>query len=477
MRGTAFNILGGAGRVVQAAFPAAGIAIYGADVFGGFALVSTAMLIASASLASGFGDAAQRLAARDPARALDDAASARVHASIAGALLWSLVGTIGVAVAIHLGGARLTGALLGRPDLARPLAIAALSLPLASITMVLTAAIRALMFMGADVIVKSFVIPFTLVGAAAALHPALPGAEGLAWAWVASQAAGALAALVAFARHYSIARILLGWRRAPHREVLSFSLAQSANFALYEATWHIDLLTLGAFGAADRMLALYRAVSELARQVFAVRVAFSSAYASLAARYSREGNRDGLRTSFVQVSRWLTFVAAPVAALIFLLAAPLLRAIEPDLPGDVSFLGWLLVGALAACAVGLAGNILLMSGRPHVNLVNGVVIAILDVALARLLVPAWGLHGAAIATMSSLIALQILQVAEVRWLLGVAPRPGALWPPLAAAAGAAAGALALARTTGHDLLAGPAFAALFAPLGVLAWRRSRPQEP
>ena len=64
---------------------------------------------------------------------------------------------------------------------------------------------------------------------------------------------------------------------------------------------------------------------------------------------------------------------------------------------------------------------ILMSGRTKINLVNAVIAAIVNLFLNYLLIPRFGITGAALATGASLIILNILALLEVWVILKIHP--------------------------------------------------------
>ena len=73
---------------------------------------------------------------------------------------------------------------------------------------------------------------------------------------------------------------------------------------------------------------------------------------------------------------------------------------------------WLLVPPILSCSVGLAGNIIVMTGHSTWNLINSVSVALLNVIFNYLLIPQYGLLGAAYATALAATAISIAQLEE-----------------------------------------------------------------
>ena len=78
-------------------------------------------------------------------------------------------------------------------------------------------------------------------------------------------------------------------------------------------------------------------------------------------------------------------------------------------------------GQLVSTLVGSAGYLLIMTGRPKLELANTVLFVLLKVALGVVLIPRWGLLGAAVSTGLSVALLNLTRLIEVRILTGVHP--------------------------------------------------------
>jgi O-antigen/teichoic acid export membrane protein len=79
--------------------------------------------------------------------------------------------------------------------------------------------------------------------------------------------------------------------------------------------------------------------------------------------------------------------------------------------------------------LGLAGNLVTYAGRSGWTLTNSALIAVLNTGFCTLLIPRYGLLGAALATALATTLVSSLQMIELRWLEGVAIRVRAVYKP------------------------------------------------
>src|ERR1041384_1920267 len=89
----------------------------------------------------------------------------------------------------------------------------------------------------------------------------------------------------------------------------------------------------------------------------------------------------------------------------------------------------LLVPPFVSCAFGLAGNLVTYAGRSGWTLTNSILIALLNTGLCTLLIPRYGLLGAALATALARTLISTLQMVELWFLEGVMIRLRAVYKP------------------------------------------------
>jgi O-antigen/teichoic acid export membrane protein len=440
LKGAGINLVGAIGKFLTPAYLILANQIFGPAAFGLYSLTLAPLEMLNNFVVTGFKDAVERFAARDP-----DATEAgdEIYSILWRCLLWVLaMAAIGVGVLVVVGKPLVVYA-WSRPELYRVLLLFACNVPLVGVMIILLSATRALMIMHPDVIVTSFAVPAVMIACAFLLHPSMPSVYGLVLSYTIANGVGMLLAMVYFARYYSLRRLWAA-RKVPTREKLArFAVPQSVNMMLTLATWNLDVMMLGSF-VGDAQIGFYRTAAEIARSMTQLRFVFSGVYSPLVARYAREKNVPAMQESFDLISRWVLAVAAPLTVLVFLYRAEILWVFNPAYNQSATFMALLLVGPLFNAATGLTGNILVMAGFPFYNLLNGVLLTIVNGCLNYFLIPVWNLAGAAFATMVAQLGVGILQIVEVRRLVGVRVRWTTLLRPSFAAVASLAAAWGVA---------------------------------
>jgi O-antigen/teichoic acid export membrane protein len=179
---------------------------------------------------------------------------------------------------------------------------------------------------------------------------------------------------------------------------------------------------------------IYAAAEFLSRVVGNARYVFDGVAAPVFSEALHLGQRDRLRANLLLMSRWVATAAAPLAVTIVALRHELLSMYGPAYQAGAIAITVLAASHLVNATFGLSGYILVAAGRSKLMLANNVVVAIANVGLGLLLIPRYGLVGAASASLAGVTLLHTLVTIEVRLEHGVYPVGWSTLKPLAAAA-------------------------------------------
>ncbi|MBN2193934.1 MAG: polysaccharide biosynthesis C-terminal domain-containing protein [Polyangiaceae bacterium] len=423
-RGGVVNFLGTASGFVDPLFLVFVSYALGAGTLGSFVLASTYLALVHRITTVGLDKGLLRHVpiARESARPAEE-----VPAVLATALRFAFGG--GVLGAIVVGGLAqiIVGAGGEDPDghAGWWLAWMAFALPAQTLSTVLLTAVRGTSRMAPFVVVQNFLIPtFQLV--LAVLGVALGGAAGaLIAAFVISAYLGLLASGVVFLRAFSELR-WVALLRAPHRrELIAFSAPQGVTDMMNLLLGRVDIIMIAAFfPGRSELVAIYAIASLLAGTVKKVRLAFDISLAPVLARLLERNARGELARVYQQTGLWVWLLYAFVAGGLCLGAPFALRIAGADYVDAWLVVPILVLGRLVNAAGGLAQTALLMSGRSRLELVNNLLINLVNVALNAVLIPVWGIYGAAIGTSASLTVFGVLRVVQVERLVGLGPHYG-----------------------------------------------------
>ena len=130
------------------------------------------------------------------------------------------------------------------------------------------------------------------------------------------------------------------------------------------------------------------------------------------------GQGELLSRLFQTLTKWILGFTLPLATVVIVFARPIMRIFGPEFEA-----GWIVLvigtlGQLVNCATGSVGYLLLMSGNQgRLIQVQTIMTAIL-IALNLVMVPRWGILGAAIAAALCNMVSNTWYLTEVRGALG-----------------------------------------------------------
>jgi O-antigen/teichoic acid export membrane protein len=200
---------------------------------------------------------------------------------------------------------------------------------------------------------------------------------------------------------------------------------------LSQGLFWIDYFVATAFISSGDVTAAQVGVYSACVRVALVMVLFLTAvsyvFSPFVADLHARGERERLDHLFKTITRWT--VAGTIPILLLMLIEP--GAILSVFGGarfaadGSSALRILVVGQAINVSVGAAGFVLIMAGRTGWDLIVYSLSAALDLALAFLLVPKFGIEGAAAAQAITIAASNWLRLVLVRRFVGIFPWDGA----------------------------------------------------
>jgi O-antigen/teichoic acid export membrane protein len=173
-----------------------------------------------------------------------------------------------------------------------------------------------------------------------------------------------------------------------------------------------DTYYVGLYNSAVPIVALLGIASELFMQLF---------FPLITKEYSK-GNMELISQTSKQVSKWIFIINLPVfILLIFFPGAAINILFGSEYLTAESALRILAVGGFAGIFVPLLSNIISMSGRSKLLLSNIVIVSIFNLILNIILIPIYGINGAAFSTSLSWIILSVVLFFEVFKIAGFIP--------------------------------------------------------
>jgi len=316
------------------------------------------------------------------------------------------------------------------PSLAPILQVLALTLPFEAVSRILVNVSKAKMVMFHDVLLMGVLSPLFTIGLALLFHFLGIGSLGISLSFALTYVLTLGGAVYLLSTLMDVRPIFRGFaidRRPP--KMASYIFAQNLNVAVVKFNYSLDVLMLAGFGVQPGAIAFYSLGSQVVRNIRQIRQVFSGSFSPVIARFHHEKRVEELDGALARVSVWTTALALPVIFAMLYFRRELMQVFDSTFTADPTFMLVLAVNPFLSCTIGLFGNVITMTGHSTVNIINGVGAFGINALVNVLLVPHFGLLGAAIASVTAGTAISIAQVLEARVLVGVHFPMGALVPP------------------------------------------------
>jgi O-antigen/teichoic acid export membrane protein len=240
---------------------------------------------------------------------------------------------------------------------------------------------------------------------------------------------------------------LAGLVRPARRDVTEiFAFAFPAWYAgvLRIVRTRIQPLLLGAVGSAVNV-GVFSVVTSASALGQLAMLSVNGALRPTLAELHDSGDAREIGRLYATTTRWT--LAASLPLFLFMVLAPesLLGLFGSTFESGATALVIAASAEVVNAGTGMCGTIIAMSGHNKLKVVNATVWMVVTVGANVVMIPLWGVIGAALAILVSTVMINVLRVVEVWVLMRILPWDRHIWKTIAATAGAAgAGALAVA---------------------------------
>ena len=307
-----------------------------------------------------------------------------------------------------------------KPDLAPSLRVFALALPFGACVTVVAFATTGFQITKYLVYIRELFQPLLNCLLIVFLCLAGWGLVGAALAWLITAVLGV--GLVGYCLHQVFPAIYKNEIKATFemKKLVAFSLP----LALGELSWLLllwtDVLILGYFQPADEV-GVYRAAAMTSLLLIIFCNSFGTIFGPVIANLYNQNQHRQMEKLFETVTRWSFSLTLPIFLILCLTGEDLLRIFGEDFTEGWVPLVILGGGYLMVAATGSVHNMLVMSGHQYLKLRGDIILAISNIGMNILLIPRWGMIGAAVATAISIGGVHILRIFQVYRVLGVQP--------------------------------------------------------
>jgi O-antigen/teichoic acid export membrane protein len=154
------------------------------------------------------------------------------------------------------------------------------------------------------------------------------------------------------------------------------------------------------------------------------------------------GDVAGIARVLKTSTRWVTTFSGPFLVLLLLLGTRVVTALHQRGGAARAAIAILCAAFLVDAMTGPVAQVITMSGRPALNFANNAAGLVCNIALNLLLIPRFGITGAALSWAAVIFGINAARLIELRLLLGIGPFSTSLWKPAAGVGTATAIAVA-----------------------------------
>jgi len=206
----------------------------------------------------------------------------------------------------------------------------------------------------------------------------------------------------------------------------------------------ISTLMLGHFKTSQEV-GIYGAAQRTAFLIPVVLTSFNAIFAPMIADYYHRKEQKMLERLFKIVTKWIFTISFPLFLILALFAEDILRVWGEQYKTGAVCLIIICCAQLINCAVGSVGFVIMMTGRTILNFINDFVVFLMILILNCLLIPRYGILGAAASLAIALSSVNIVRLIEVWLILKIHPYRKDYYKPLLAGGSAVVAAGALNR--------------------------------
>jgi len=182
----------------------------------------------------------------------------------------------------------------------------------------------------------------------------------------------------------------------------------------------IDIIMLGVYMTSE-VVGIYSIATTIAGLVAFLLVSSNMIFSSVISELYSVNKIKILGDLYSTITKWLIILTLPMVVSIVFFSDTIMKFFGQAYAMGSNALVILALGQMINVFVGANGSILGMCGHEKLLLINNILMAIINIIFNAILIPKFGILGAAIATGFSIAIINIIKVFQVKILLGIIP--------------------------------------------------------
>lgn len=195
---------------------------------------------------------------------------------------------------------------------------------------------------------------------------------------------------------------------------------------------YINTLMLGYFKSSAEV-GIYGAAWRTAFVIPIILESFNSIFAPVISDLTNRKEKKKIEDLFKIVTKWIFTVSLPIVILMIFFAKEILNLWGSEYAPGATSLRIICLAQLINCATGSVGFILMMTGHSKINLINNFIGLLSTLSLNLVLIPKYGVFGAALSLAIVIAIVNITRLIEVYALFKIHPYKFQYYKPLLSA--------------------------------------------
>jgi len=204
------------------------------------------------------------------------------------------------------------------------------------------------------------------------------------------------------------------------KEFTKYSLTLFGSNLFNKYTMRLDIILLGFFRIAYDV-GLYSVALKIQPFIYMFSSSMALIFSPIVVELFEKKDINNLGFIYKRVTKWTALVSTPIVLVIVIFSENILRIFGNDFLPASGALIILSAGSLFADMFGLSGQVINMIGKPMVNLINSIVLTVIMILSFVILIPAYGIAGAAISYSIGLFVINVLRIIQVYKFINIHP--------------------------------------------------------
>lgn len=217
------------------------------------------------------------------------------------------------------------------------------------------------------------------------------------------------------------------------RELLSFSTPVCLTQLINQFNGNFELLLLGTLGTAA-WVGIYSGALRIQLVGAMFLMATEMVAKPIISDLFHRSDMVQLGRLYQTLTRWCLSFILPYFFTVLLFASPVLSIFGEEFKAGTASLIVLSIGLLVNAGTGICGAMIIMTGHSRLEFFNIAAALIINTTLNVLLIPRWGIFGAAIGTALTISGINIARLVQIYRLIKLWPYDRTIFKPFIAAA-------------------------------------------